>query len=183
MEEPNEMTEVTDGIETTEDVVIKPRKQLSEKQMQSRRANLQKAIEARKAKAFLKEKAKKEEKELENLKNKKQEIKKEKEVLEKEIKNIEGDEEDEVLEEEDIEQVPKSKPLKPKKKKVIEISEDESSSSEEEIIVRRRKPHKKQVPVYEENDYVKLVQESAQNQLRKKLEEDKIRIAMSSLFR
>lgn len=182
MEQPND----TDGIQTTEDVVIKPRKELSERQLQSRRQNLQKAIEARKAKAVYKERARREEVELEKLKLQKQEVtrKKEKEVLEKEIKDIKGDEEDEVLEEEDIQQVAKSKPLKPKKKKVIEISEDdESSSSEEEVIVRRRKPHKKQVPIYEENDYVKLVQESAQNQLRKKLEEDKIRIAMSSLFR
>jgi len=174
-----------ENTETTEAVSFKPRKQLSERELSSRRQNLQKAIEAKKAKALLKKKTYEEELELETLKSEKQEAikKKEKEMLEKEIQDIRGrkEVEEDEIQDEDIVQKP-VKTDKKKKKKIIEVSED-SSSSEEEIIVRRRKPHKKEIPVYQENDYVKLVQESAQNQLRKKLEEDKIRIAMSSLFR
>ncbi|KAK9813074.1 hypothetical protein WJX72_008455 [[Myrmecia] bisecta] len=91
-----------------------------------------------------------------------------------------GDEDDEVV-------IVKRKPKKVSKPKrrIVYMSDTESESSLEEV--RKRKPAakkkaaKKAAPC-KPKDYVDLSEEAARDELRRRLESDKIRIAMQSLF-
>lgn len=157
---------LTEAAEAIEEVKVKKeRKPPTEKQVKSRENNLKKAMESRRLKALEKQK------EEETAIPAPQEIKKEQE----------ND-----IQEEELPVQQKTSKNKIVKKKIIYEDENDSyssSSSEEEVVVRRRKPHKKKIQTYNEPDYVDLVQKSARETLLKRLEEDKIRLSMTSLFR
>ena len=86
----------------------------------------------------------------------------------------------------EIKQTKKKKASLSSSKEKIIIQEDSlsdsSSSSEEEVIIKRKKPHKKTIPVYDEDDYVNLIQKTAQEKLKEKLNSERVKMAMMSLF-
>ena len=95
----------------------------------------------------------------------------------KEKQAAEQAEKEEVEEEEEEEPV---KPVKTKKKVVKEIIESDSDSSVEEVIVRRKK--KKDPKVYDEDDYINMIKQNAQEKLKERLNEERLRLARLSLF-
>lgn len=168
MEEPKADQEIPTETNQKEEQGVekssKPKKEMTEKQKEVRLKNLQKALLKRKENKELREK------EVEISKLEKEKMKKDK-LDDLENRKL---------------QLTQSKETEPSKKtKVIEPEPEEdysSSSSEEEIIVRRRKPNKKKIPVYDEDEYVNLVKQTAQEKLKERLNNERVKMAMMSLF-
>lgn len=162
-----------------EEIPKKIKKPITEKQKEVRIKNLQKALLKRKENKEFRikeEELSKLEKEKEKVDKLKQ-MDKKKEILKKELEIPLPPKIDEV-------EIPVKTSKKTKKVKTPEESDDDdsSSSSEEEIIVRRKKNNKKKIAVYAEDDYVNLVQKSAQEKLKERLNNERVKLAMLSLF-
>lgn len=183
----NEVVLSEDQTEKVEDKPKKVKKPMTEKQKEVRMANLQKALLKRKEN----KETKISEKEVSKLQRevaKREKIKKldeKKEILKKELEEYEQKakiDEVEVDTHCDRSSGTKKNKKKPKTPEISSEEEEESSSSDEEVIVRRKKTHKKKIPVYDEDEYVNLIQKTAQEKLKEKLNSERVKMAMMSLF-
>lgn len=147
----------------------KPKKEMTEKQKEVRMKNLQKALQKRKENKELREK----EVEISKLEIQKKKIN---QLEQLELKKA-------TLSAEISKKIPEKKKTERKPDPEPEPESDySSSSSEEEVIVRRKKPHKKKIPVYDEDEYVNLVRQTATEKLKERLNNERVKMAMMSLF-
>lgn len=168
-----------DEVKNETTTVKKIKKPMTEKQKEVRMANLQKALLKRKENKEVRI-SEKEISKLEREVAKQEKFKKldeKKENLKKELTPQ--------IDEVEVKTKKKKASLSSSKEKIIiqeDSLSDSSSSSEEEVIIKRKKPHKKTIPVYDEDDYVNLIQKTAQEKLKEKLNSERVKMAMMSLF-
>lgn len=142
------------------------KKTLSEKELEQRRTALEKG-RAKKIETL--SKMKKKAKELED---------KEVELNVREKIRIENEE----MKKADIKpeaEVVKEPKIKKKVQRIIEVSDDSSEEEVEEVYVKKPKANKKGVP---QVDYIEMVKKTNAETLRKQLENERVRLAMSSCF-